>query len=159
MTMEAWALGSHRHPLRLALLLLATVPTLVLLHKYGGFRESVGLRDRIADAFVFLLVAAIASSAILFISGIVDADMRYLDATLGDFDAAASLISDGDGVRKRDRPRRLLKRQAAAVSNRFGFEGIGTVELIRVSVSSGRYIMRSVGPEREHLATTRARRL
>ncbi|PII37691.1 hypothetical protein T190_31540 [Sinorhizobium meliloti CCBAU 01290] len=76
MTMEASPLGSHLHPLRLALLLLAIVPTLVL-HKYGGFRKSVGLRDRIADALVFLLVAAIASSAILFISGIVDADMRY----------------------------------------------------------------------------------
>lgn len=42
MTMEAWALGFHLHPLRLALLLVATVPTLVLLHKYGGFRKSVG---------------------------------------------------------------------------------------------------------------------
>ncbi|MDW9769340.1 TIGR02587 family membrane protein [Sinorhizobium meliloti] len=75
MTMEAWALGFHLHPLRLALLLVATVPTLVLLHKYGGFRKSVGLRDRIADAFVALLVAAIAASAILFTFGIVDADM------------------------------------------------------------------------------------
>lgn len=75
MTMEAWALGFHLRPLRLALLLVATVPTLVLLHKYGGFRKSVGLRDRIADAFVALLVAAIAASAILFTFGIVDADM------------------------------------------------------------------------------------
>ncbi|PDT34219.1 MULTISPECIES: TIGR02587 family membrane protein [Sinorhizobium] len=75
MTMEAWALGFHLHPLRLALLLAVTVPMLVLLHKYGGFRETVMLRDRIADAFVALLVAAFAATAVLLIFGIVNAEM------------------------------------------------------------------------------------
>jgi putative integral membrane protein (TIGR02587 family) len=75
MTMEAWALGFHLHPLRLALLLAFTLPMLVLLHKYGGFRQTVVLRDRIADAFVAILVAAVAATAVLFVFGIVTVEM------------------------------------------------------------------------------------
>lgn len=75
MTMEAWALGFHLHPLRLALLLAVTVPTLVLLQKYGGFRQTTALRDRIADAFVAILVAAVAAVSVLLIFGIVTWDM------------------------------------------------------------------------------------
>lgn len=77
MTMEAWALGFHLHPLRLALLLAVTVPTLILLHKYGGFRHTIALRDRIADAFVAVLVAAVAAIVVLYIFGIVHADMPF----------------------------------------------------------------------------------
>jgi putative integral membrane protein (TIGR02587 family) len=75
MTMEAWALGFHLHPLRLALFLAVTLPMLVLLHKYGGFRQTVMLGDRIADAFVAILVAAVAAAAVLFIFGIVTVEM------------------------------------------------------------------------------------
>lgn len=75
MTMEAWALGFHLHPLRLALLLAVTLPMLVLLHKYAGFRQTVMLGDRIADAFVAILVAAVAATAVLFIFGIVTVEM------------------------------------------------------------------------------------
>jgi putative integral membrane protein (TIGR02587 family) len=75
MTMEAWALGFHLQPFRLALLLAVTVPMLVLLHKYGGFRQTTGLRDRIADALVALLAAAVAATAVLVIFGILDQDM------------------------------------------------------------------------------------
>jgi putative integral membrane protein (TIGR02587 family) len=75
MTMEAWALGFHLHPLRLALLLAATVPTLILLHKYGGFRRTTSFRDRVADALVAVLVAAVAATAVLIIFGIVNWEM------------------------------------------------------------------------------------
>ncbi|WP_352958771.1 TIGR02587 family membrane protein [Mesorhizobium sp. M1393] len=75
MTMEAWALGFHLHPLRLALFLAITLPMLVLLHKYGGFRQTVALRDRVADAFVAILVAAVAATAVFFIFGIVTVEM------------------------------------------------------------------------------------
>ncbi|WP_420093034.1 TIGR02587 family membrane protein [Sinorhizobium fredii] len=75
MTMEAWALGFHLHPLRLALFLAVTVPMLILLHKYGGFRQTMMLRDRIADAFVALLVATVAAAAVLLIFGIVNGEM------------------------------------------------------------------------------------
>lgn len=75
MTMEAWDLGSDVHPLRLALLLALTVPALVLLNKYGGFRKSIAFRDRVADAFVALLIAALAASAILLIFGVIEARM------------------------------------------------------------------------------------
>ncbi|WP_366511749.1 TIGR02587 family membrane protein [Mesorhizobium sp.] len=75
MTMEAWALGFHLHSLRLALLLAVTLPMLVLLHKYGGFRQTAALRDRVADAFVAILVAAVAAAAVFFIFGIVTVEM------------------------------------------------------------------------------------
>ncbi|RWK43464.1 MAG: TIGR02587 family membrane protein [Mesorhizobium sp.] len=75
MTMEAWALGFHLHPLRLALLLAVTLPMLVLLHKYGGFRQTAALRDRVADAFVAILVAAVAAAVVFFIFGIVTVEM------------------------------------------------------------------------------------
>lgn len=75
MTMEAWALGFHLEPFRLALLLVVTVPTLILLHKYGGFRHTIALRDRMADAFVAILVAASAAIVVLYVFGEVHADM------------------------------------------------------------------------------------
>ena len=75
MTMEAWALGFHLHPLRLALLLAATVPTLTLLHKYGGFRRTMSFSARVADALVAVLVAAVAATAVLIIFGIVSWEM------------------------------------------------------------------------------------
>ena len=75
MTMEAWALGFHLHPLRLALLLVLTAPVLIMLQKYGGFRETAAFPDRVADALVAIFVAAIAVTAVLFIFGIVNTGM------------------------------------------------------------------------------------
>lgn len=75
MTMEAWALGFHLDPLRLALLLTVTAPMLVLLHKYGGFRKATRRRDHIADAFVAILVAAVAAAGVLFIFGVLTGGM------------------------------------------------------------------------------------
>lgn len=80
MTMEAWAMGFHLHPLRLALLLAVTVPTLILLHKYAGFRSTIAFRDRVADAFVAILVAAAAATAVLLIFGIVTAETPVREA-------------------------------------------------------------------------------
>lgn len=79
MTQETWNLGASMAPSRLALLLIATVPTIVLLNRYSGFRRGGALSDWIADAFVSILVAAVASAAVLAIFGVIDADMPLLE--------------------------------------------------------------------------------
>lgn len=75
MTQETWNLGATMAPHRLALLLVATVPMIVLLNRYSGFRKAGALGDWIADAFVSMLVAAIAAIAVLAIFGVITADM------------------------------------------------------------------------------------
>lgn len=75
MTMEMWDLGPGIDPLRLALLLILMVPVLVMLHRFGGFRKAASLNDRIADAFVAIIVAAIAATAVLWTFGVISFDM------------------------------------------------------------------------------------
>ena len=70
MTMEMWWLGFYMDPWRLALLLVVTVPLLVGLSRYGGFKPTLRLRDGVVDAFVALLVAATAAAVILYIFGL-----------------------------------------------------------------------------------------
>ncbi|MDP1618659.1 TIGR02587 family membrane protein [Phenylobacterium sp.] len=75
MTMEMWWLGFYMNPLRLALLIVLTLPVLVGLSHFGGMRPTARLRDDMADALVVMLVAAIASTVILGIFGILTPDM------------------------------------------------------------------------------------
>lgn len=75
MTMEMWWLGFYMHPLRLALLVVVILPLLVGLSRLGGFRPTSRLRDEVADAFVACLIAAAAAAIILFVFGLITADM------------------------------------------------------------------------------------
>lgn len=75
MTMEMWQLGHSMDPLRLALLLLASVPLLIGLSHYGGLRPSRRFRDNVADALVTILVAVLAAVAVLAVLGLADAGM------------------------------------------------------------------------------------
>ncbi|WP_181703699.1 TIGR02587 family membrane protein [Chthonobacter albigriseus] len=75
MTMEMWWLGFVMDPLRLGLLILLTLPLLVRLSRYEGFRETASLTDDIADAFVAMLVAFVAFLAILWVLGVFDTGM------------------------------------------------------------------------------------
>ena len=59
-TLEMWSIGSQVDPLRLALFVAASVPLLVGLAWYSGFREDVGWLDAVYDALVAILVAALA---------------------------------------------------------------------------------------------------
>lgn len=74
MTMETWHLGFYMERLRLALLLLATLPLLVGLAYFLGFEESTRLRDAILDAFVAFAVAAALATAVLYVFGALQPD-------------------------------------------------------------------------------------
>ncbi|HMO42629.1 MAG TPA: DUF2391 family protein, partial [Phenylobacterium sp.] len=45
MTMEMWELGFYMSPARLALMLVLTLPILVGLSRFGGFRPTASLAD------------------------------------------------------------------------------------------------------------------
>ncbi len=65
MTMEMWQFGFVMEPLRMALLLAVTVPLLVRLSRFEGFRKTAALSDDIADALVAIAVAAVTVVAVL----------------------------------------------------------------------------------------------
>src|SRR5918994_586865 len=65
MTMEMWWLGFTVRPERLALFLLVGVPLLWTLAWMSGFREDVGWRDALVDAWIAYLIGIVASSAVL----------------------------------------------------------------------------------------------
>ena len=75
MTMEMWSLGFSMHPLRLALLLVLTIPLLVGLSHVSGFEETFGARDDIVDAFVACVVGFAVSAAALTLFGVVGPGM------------------------------------------------------------------------------------
>lgn len=75
MTMEMWQLGFTMHPLRMALMLVLTLPLLVRLSRYAGFRETGSLADDVADALVAMAVAFVAFLVVLFFLGEIRPDM------------------------------------------------------------------------------------
>lgn len=75
MTMEMWVLGFAMQPLRLVLLLGLTLPLLVGLAHYGGFRRPTTLAEGVVDAFTALAIAGLAAAATLYAFGILTADM------------------------------------------------------------------------------------
>ncbi|WP_127144587.1 TIGR02587 family membrane protein [Pelagibacterium montanilacus] len=75
MTMEMWSLGFSLDPWRIAALLIVTLPLLLGLSRFGGFRPTTRLRDDIADVFVAVVVAAFASGASLFLFGLLEFGM------------------------------------------------------------------------------------
>lgn len=77
MTMEMWFLGFYIDRLRLALLIVLTLPLLVGLAHFVGFEETFGWREDVRDALVALVVGAIASAAILFLFGVVAPGMGW----------------------------------------------------------------------------------
>ena len=70
MTAEMWTLGFAMPSERLALLLVLTVPLLVGLSWYGGFRHNVGLADAVVDGFVAFGVGTAAAGLVLFAFGV-----------------------------------------------------------------------------------------
>lgn len=67
MTMEMWQLGFTMEIWRLCLLLIATIPLLLGLSYFGGFRRTFSLKDDLADVFVGLLVAGLMSTFVLWL--------------------------------------------------------------------------------------------
>lgn len=71
MTMEMWDLGFAMDRLRLALFLAASVPLLIGLSYYSGFRETFTLLDDVLDALAALAVGFAASLVLLLLFGVV----------------------------------------------------------------------------------------
>lgn len=77
MTMEMWWLGFYMSPLRLALLLIVTLPLLVGLSRIGGIRRTMHLQDDIADALVAVAVAFMSAAVTLWLFGLLALDMPF----------------------------------------------------------------------------------
>lgn len=75
MTMEMWWIGFWIDPLRLALLLGLLVPLLVGLSRLGGFRSNLHWLDDVADALVAIVVGGTIAALILWLFGVLTADM------------------------------------------------------------------------------------
>ncbi|MGV3569835.1 MAG: TIGR02587 family membrane protein [Ramlibacter sp.] len=77
MTMEMWWLGFHMPPHRLALLLAAFLPFLVLLSWHSGFEPTFSWRDDVVDALVAFAVGIVASLLILGAIGALTPSMSW----------------------------------------------------------------------------------
>jgi len=82
MTMEMWSLGFYMGRLRLALLMLLTVPLLTALAYYSGFKDAFEIKDQLVDAFVAYAVGFVAGAAVLILLALVTLDMS-LDEIIG----------------------------------------------------------------------------
>ena len=71
MTMEMWWLGFYMDKLRLALLVLLTIPLLTALAHHSGFEDTFTLKDELVDAFVAYAVGFVAGAAVLLLLAIV----------------------------------------------------------------------------------------
>lgn len=71
MTMEMWWIGFYASPGRLALFLVASVPLLVGLAYYAGFRDSFDWRDDVVDAFTAIGIGAITAGLALSLFGVI----------------------------------------------------------------------------------------
>lgn len=71
MTTEMWSLGLSIDRLRLALLLLLSVPLLVALSHYAGFEKTFELREDLRDAITAFGIGIVASALVLTAFGVV----------------------------------------------------------------------------------------
>ena len=108
MTMEVWWLGAYLDGYRVGLFTLLTIPLLTGLSYYDGFEETSGLFDDVVDTFVACAVGFTASSLLLYIFGVITAEMSFneimgkislqaITASLGAM-FAQSLLVNGDKV-------------------------------------------------------------
>ncbi|WP_029032309.1 TIGR02587 family membrane protein [Salinarimonas rosea] len=79
MTMEMWWIGFYVSPGRLALFLVLSVPLLVALAYYAGFRDSFDWRDDVVDAFTAIAIGAVTATAALSLFGVIRLGDGLLD--------------------------------------------------------------------------------
>ncbi len=94
MTMEMWALGASIEPWRFLLYLLASLPLLLGLSYYAGFEQNFSFLDEVLDALAAFGVAFLLSAAVLWVLGVISADMRPVEAA-GDIAICAVPASIG----------------------------------------------------------------
>jgi putative integral membrane protein (TIGR02587 family) len=114
MTMEMWQLGFAMERLRLALLLVATVPLLVGLSHVSGFEETFDAREDVVDAFVACAVGFVVSAVVLAIFGVLEPGMsagelvgtialQAVPASIGALLAQSQFGGGGDGATEHGR--------------------------------------------------------
>ncbi|MFC7335977.1 TIGR02587 family membrane protein [Haloferula chungangensis] len=79
MTMEMWWLGFYMDPLRLLLMLLASIPLLAGLAYYSGFEERLSFVGIAVDAFVAYAVGLVTSAGILALFAIITFEMSAME--------------------------------------------------------------------------------
>ncbi len=79
MTMEMWSLGFTISPTRLTIYILLSIPLLVGLSYFVGFKDTENIADDIIDAFVGFAVGFVASAILLYIFGLIDSSMSYYE--------------------------------------------------------------------------------
>lgn len=82
MTSEMWWLGFTMERHRLAIFILLSIPTLILLAYFIGFKKSANLKDAAVSAFVASCVGYFTAALLLFIFGVIDFGMS-LNEVLG----------------------------------------------------------------------------
>lgn len=82
MTSEMWWLGFTMERHRLALFILFSIPNLILLAYFIGYKKTVTFRDATISAFVAMFVGYLTSAVFLFTFGLVDFGMSA-NETLG----------------------------------------------------------------------------
>jgi putative integral membrane protein (TIGR02587 family) len=75
MTMEMWWLGFYMNRWRMLLLLVLSLPLLVGLSFYSGFRNTFSWKEDVVDALVAYAVGATTAFAVLFAAGVVTSDL------------------------------------------------------------------------------------
>lgn len=80
MTMEMWTLGFTMSPMQMFVFLCASVPLLVGLSFFGGFKNAVTIGDHVADVFIALLLAAVTVFVCLSLLGVIDGDSSAREA-------------------------------------------------------------------------------
>lgn len=81
MTMEMWQLGFHMDPLRLALMLVLSLPMIAGLAYYSGFQKRISVRGATVDAFVAFAVGAVTSTVVLALLAVISPSMTVLEVT------------------------------------------------------------------------------
>ena len=94
MTMEMWQLGFYMNRFRLAGFIFLTFPLLVGLSYFDGYEQTNNLKDDAVDAFVAYAVGFTASTAILFILNLINAQMS-VDEIIGKISLQAVMCAFG----------------------------------------------------------------
>ncbi|MGV3529888.1 MAG: TIGR02587 family membrane protein [Flavisolibacter sp.] len=74
MTMEMWWLGFYMAQWKMALLMIVTIPLLIGLSYFVGFRDTFRLKEDALDAFVAYAVGFAAALPVLFLFTVIDFD-------------------------------------------------------------------------------------
>ncbi|MCP9496062.1 MAG: TIGR02587 family membrane protein [Pyrinomonadaceae bacterium MAG19_C2-C3] len=119
MTMELWWLGFYMNPYRLALLMFLAVPLLVGLSFYGGFEETMSVKDDLLDTFVAYAVGFAAAALMLLLFALIEPGMSLdevigkvaVQAVAGSIGAmfAQNLLGSGAGESENERRKRGVR--------------------------------------------------